>query len=391
MMKIIICFAVLLICFSTSLTANANSKLEALPEVSTLDINDFVKNSSLVTKAFENDPSLDFQIQVPKSFSILSDDKLKNVNKNDVIYGEIFAAYGASSGDLRPYLKVHSMELERLISAKNWIVTKSLEWGYTLRGIRAEDDEGNAVDAFYIRLDTNGNTEIVRARAFLHQNRLILVEFVLPVSLWEQGRDTQIYTVQSFEFKNTFVISSPEPMANFSYLDNFYFEYPESWRLLRRDVDNVNSVDVTLKTSDANGFLLADANLTVLSAKSLRDRVDQMVYPLDLPEVLKARMQYVDEQGYDIDPIMEHHKYDLAFEEAFQTTEVYPLRRKNTSVYVTETTNDITKEFWLTVIKRPNDVGKNYVVSMIAPSRTVNLYQWAVAVKAYEEMVKTIR
>tara|TARA_B100001750_G_scaffold246448_1_gene268781 strand:- start:489 stop:1667 length:1179 start_codon:yes stop_codon:yes gene_type:complete len=370
----------------------AESKLDPLPEPATLDINDFVGQSKLVTQEFENDASLNFQMQIPKSFIIRDQDKLKNIEKDGKIYGPIFTALGSSVGDTtRPYISVQAIELDRLISAKNWIITKSLEWGYTLRGIEEEDPEGNAFDAFYIRLDSSGNTEIVRARGFLHDTRLILVEFVLPVPLWEQGRDTQIFSIKSFEFLETFAISSPEEMNNFSYLDSFYLEYPTSWRLNRRDLGSVNTIDVNLKTTDSNNFMLAETDITVVSSKSLRDRADQMVYPFNLPKIIKDRMKVVNDMGFDIDPIMEQHDYKLSFTPEFQTTEVYPLRKKQSSVYVTDATSDVSREFWLTVLKRPEEEGKNYIITMIAPSRTVNLYQWAIAVKAYEHMITSIR
>ena len=214
---------------------------------------------------------------------------------------------------------------------------------------------------------------------------------MLPVALWEESRDVQFYTIKSFGFVNDYKITSPEKIINFGYLDNFYFEYPESWVFTNRELNNVNSINVSLKTSDTNNFIMAEVDITVVSSRSLKDRLDQIIYPFNLPEIIQERMTQLDKKGFVADPIMEQHTYELIFKETFQTTEVYPLRKKLSTVYVTEDKNPISKEFWLTVIKRPEEEGKNYVVSMIAPSRQINLSQWAISVKAYEEMIKSIR
>ena len=386
-MKILILGLVLLVFVLPSF---AEDKLPVMPEASDLDINTFVANSRLVTNNVTNDPLLKFQIQVPNGYIVKPDNVLKNIEIDNHIFGEIFIAYGPPIEDMRPYIKIQSIELDRLISAKNWMVTKALEWGYTIRGIEVGEND-DSFEAFYIRLDSFGRTEIIRARGFLHENRLILVEHILPISLWQDSKDKQIYTIKSFEFLNEYPIQSPEPISSFSYLDNFYFEYPESWHFQLKNMDNVNRLDVALKTTNINNFILAETNLTVISNRSLKDRIDQTVYPTNLADIVKKRISDVEELGYAPDPVLEEYKYELSFKEDFQATEVYPLRKKTSSVYITEDVNAISKEFWITVIKKSKEEGKNYIITMIAPSRKNNLNQWAIAVKAYEEMIESIR
>jgi len=45
----------------------------------------------------------------------------------------------------------------------------------------------------------------------------------------------------------------------------------------------------------------------------------------------------------------------------------------------------------MTIIKTPKTNEKAYILSMIAPSRDIDFYNWAVAKEAYELMVNTIR
>ena len=383
-------FLIVTFYFFMPLSVWAQTGLNPLPDVEKLDANTFVENAKQINRQFPSDALLDFQIQIPKNFMPQSEESLKNINKDNHLYGDVFLAFGPPIEDMRPYVQIQSIELNRLISAKNWMVVRALQWGYTLRAIKPSDD-GDSFECFYVRLDNYGRTEIVRARGFRHEGRLVLAEFIIPISLWDQMRDIQIFSVKSFEFENDYSVTSPEPMSDFNYLDSFYFTYPESWILQRRESGSVNRIDVSLRTADENEFVFATADITLVSSKSLKDRVDQMVYPLNLPSLIKERMKDIDEAGYDIDPILEQHQYSLNFEESFQTTEVYPLRQKTSSVYIEENQNAVSREFWITVIRKPKSDGKNYIISMVAPSRKVNMMQWAIATQAYKDMIKSIR
>lgn len=368
----------------------SHAQLQDMPGVASMNINDFVAQSQLITKTFEDNSLLDFQIQVPNEFTIKSDDTLKNITKRNTIYGEIFSAIGPSTGAGRPYINIESIELDRLISAKNWMVTRALEWAYTLRAIESKDDQDNSYEAFYIRLDKMGNTEVVRAKGFRHQNRLVLVEYVLPVSAWNSDRDKQLYTINSFEFLNDYSVRSPEQMLDYNFAESFYMQYPRSWVFRKLDSNAANRLDLNLKTADINGFVMADADFTMVSERSLTDRSDEMVYPLELPHLIRQRTEAIENMGYEADPLMEQRTVPVSFESTLNTTEVYPLRKKLDTIYVTEEKNPISKELWLTVIRRPED-GKSYVISMVAPSRKIRLPQWAIAIESYQEMIKSIQ
>lgn len=384
-------WVILIVIFGSLTSYSARAELEPLPEVQNLSINDFVAQSQLVTKNFEDDPLLGFQIQIPNGFNVRPDDNLKNIVKNNTLFGEIFYAIGPSMQGGRPYILVESIELDRLISATNWIKKRALNWGYTLRAIESNDELGNSYEAFYIRLDDFGSTEIVRARGLRHQNRLILVEYVMPVAAWDELRDQQIFTIKSFEFLEDYTVTPPEAMLNYNFADNFFMQYPKSWIFSKQNRDSSNRLNIDLRTSDENGFIMAEAGIIMVSERSLVDRGDQMIYPLDLPEIIRQKINTINEAGYNTDPLLEQKSLPITFQNAFNTTEVYPLRRKADSIYVTEAENPITKELWLTVIRRPKEEGISYVVTMIAPSRDIRFAEWAFATRGYEEIIKSIR
>jgi hypothetical protein len=367
----------------------AEELLQPLPGVENTDINEFISQSRLEQITFEDDSLLDFQIQVPNDFRNKATSNLKNLQKEGKIFGEVFTALGPAVGDKRPYVTVNSYELDRLITAKDWLVVRALQTGITLRGLEAEDD--NHFDAFYVRLDEFGKTEVVRARGLRHQDRLVMIEYAIPIELWPADKDKQILTVQSFEFMKDYEVISPEIMIPFSYLNVFSLDHPVSWLVTNQTSGETNRFDLSVKTSDNNDFLLAETHFKLVSNRSLRDRIDRTVYPIKLPMIIREKMRMLEDRNFEADPILERHQYDLSITYDRQITEVYPLRKSVQSIYLTEDKKPISHELWLTVIQNKAQGGKNFVISMIAPSRTTDLYNWAISHKAYKDMIESIR
>lgn len=364
--------------------------LEPLPEVKSMDINTFVSQAQLIEKKFSDDFGLSFKMEIPSNFIIRDDNVLKNKLSDNLLIGEIFNAYGPAIQDVRPYITIQSIKPDRLISAKNWFVVNVLKFGYTLRGIES-DKKGDRYDAFYVRLDMNGNTEIVRELGFLNGNRIVTVAYVLPILLWETDRDKQIFSIKSFEFLNEVVVQPSEAMSNYSYLDGFSMQYPKSWILQKPNTDSVNALSLSLATADINQFLIANIDVTLVSSKSLRDRIDQSIYETDLPSLIRQTQQKIDDSGYMRGDVIERHEYSLNMPVSMQLTEVYPLSKKQQDVFVSDSKNEVTRELWLTVIQAPEYNGRNYLISMVTPSRSINLYDWAISVKAYETIIESIR
>lgn len=364
--------------------------LEPLPQISD-DVSKELEATAIpVEKLYDLTPTLNFKVKIPNDFKIMADEKLKNTDSDGSVYGEVFNAYGPSSYDLRSYFSVQSIELERLISAQNWLISQALLKNYTIKGLEA-DDGGNSFATFYVRLDNIGRSEAVLSKGFLHENRLIVVEYVVPVQLYEQDKFEQIYAIQSFEFLNDYTILSPEIISEYEFLDSFIVKYPQNWKLSRHSDTEVNRHDISLKTANKNNFLFATADITVISNKSLKDRVDKSIYPINLPRFVKNKKEVIDEMGFIAAPMLERKKYDLNYKTILAITEIYPLRRKQSDIFVNDGESPISHEFWLTVIKTPKENGKNYVISMIAPSRDTNYYQWSLAAKAYELIVENVR
>ena len=90
------CFLLLFFC-SVPVMAQ-NGQLQKLPDVEKMDIQTFVAQSDKVKKAFQNDPFLGFEVQLPTNFIERSSDVLKNYDRNGRLYGEIFQRWYGCSG-----------------------------------------------------------------------------------------------------------------------------------------------------------------------------------------------------------------------------------------------------------------------------------------------------
>lgn len=384
---------ILIICLSLfSLPLVAQDRLQPLPQVQVMDAMGFAEASRALTQNFERDKALDFKIQIPGEFTVIAPERLKNNITNNRLIGEIFRAVGPLVQEVRPYISVRSLPLDRMISARNWLVVKVLEDGLTLRGIES-DPRGDTFDAFFVRLDDFGKTELVRSRGFLNRDRIVVIEYSLPLEIWDQlpERDKQIFTAQSFEFLLKSSVETPEPVRSFSFLDSFYVEFPQSWILTQDNVGQVNTLDLSFSTVDKNNFVFAQARLDVVSELSLKDASDLTIYPVDLPRLIEVKRKDVGEMGFDIGTVMDRRKYDIGLSATLNATEVYPLRRKQSDTYVTYEDNPITREYWVTLIRTPDKVGRNYLFTMVAPYRNKDLYHWALAAKAYEYILESIR
>ena len=349
-----------------------------------------VQNQSrLITKEFDHNEQLNFKIQIPTSFIVKSEQQLKSTFFDARLDGEIFHAYGPTVYDVRPYITVNSKDINRLISVKNWFLSYALENNYTISGF--EEDEKKNIDVFYVRLDSFGRSEAVRARAFAHEDRIIIIEYISPFQMYEKEKNRQTYTIQSFGFTNDFNVLRPEAVVEYEYLESFSFEYPQTWVLTRKSNELTNQHVVDLKTSDVRDFLIASVSVEVVSQRSLKDRVDRTLYQVDVIEKIKNIQNKVSEMGYSNDKILERINHDLKYDTDIAVTEVYPLRRKKSDVFMNDKQNPISNEFWMTIIKTPKTNEKAYILSMIAPSRDIDFYNWAVAKEAYELMVNTIR
>lgn len=383
-----IIYLIAFILFSQSVMAQ-NNRLYNLPDVQSLPLQTYAAESRKIEKTFSDDPFVAFTMDLPTVFKEQNADSLKQYQEEERLYGELYRANGEIFEDVYPYFSLKAYPLSRYISAKNWFVAELLSKGHTLRAIETSKDQ-DQFEALYVRFDELGNTEIVRVKGYLKGRRILMAEYVVPTRLWSAQQDYQTYAIKSFAMKGRSDNQKPEELNTFKFLEMFSFKYPVSWRIVEEQKDLENRVDVSLLTADDLRVVFAHLDITLASDQSLRDSLDRSRYDMKLPQIIMDRKRAVLDKGYLIDDVMERRTYDVSVLHDLQLTEVYPLRRK-ISDYQTHRQAPVSHEFWVTAIKGTEETGKNYIVSMLIPSRQSNIYQWAYAVKVYELMLTSIR
>ncbi len=338
---------------------------------------------------FDHNSVLNFTVQIPQNYRVVPKDRLRALDMGERFYGEIFEAYGpAVELGVRPYFMVKSIGTERIISPEKWLNIQMLNKGHTLKDLDVVSE--NEVKANYIRLDDAGYAEIVGTRVFHHQNRLVVAESVTPTRLWNELKDIQQASLQSFTFQGPYEMNATEKVATFK-IEGLNIEYPQSWRFKLNETDAINRQEFVIEAIDRDQFIFANVSGALIANKSLRDRLDRTYYLVNLKDELMMERQRIEDLGFKIEDPIEAHLYDNKFETNFSIVEVYPMRRALQSAYVIEEQNAISHELWLVAIRTPKDIGKNYIFTMIAPSRDQNYNQWAYAVDGLEYIVESLR
>lgn len=338
---------------------------------------------------FDHNSALNFSLDIPQNFRIVPKDRLRALDMGERFFGEVFEAYGpAIELGLRPYIKVISVGVLRIVSPEKWFQIEVLNKGNALRDLNVISN--NEIRVSYVRLGTAGYEEIVSARIFHHQNRLVIVEYSVPAKMFDTQEAIQKFSVDSFRFQNDYQIMAKEEVRSFV-VEGLNIEYPQSWRFKLNKTDAINRQEFEIEAIDRDQFIFANVNGVLIANRSLRDRLDRTFYLVNLKEELITERQRIKGLGFIIEDPMEAHRYDNKFETNFSVVEVYPMRRALNSAFVVEQQNEISHELWLVAIRTPKDIGKNYIFTMVTPSREQNYTQWAYAVDGLKYIVESLR
>jgi|GEM_PF-1660391 len=383
-------------CFSTSGWAqnkdDVDPSIRPLPVFETLDVQTFTAQSSEIIKEVIEDPLLNYRINLQNDYTQKPYDTLKNETHDGRLYGTVFEAYGPSTaGNGRPHIRLISEKIDRAIAIDHWLKIRALDNQYTLRSYEL-GETGQDYDAFYVRLDDLGQSEAVRERGFLNENRIVRFEFSIPIKMWNQQKDIQIHTVKSFAFLNKYDVLIPEGEERYSFLGSLSLNHPKSWRFSKIESNHVNEAKASFVTADYHNFIFGKIEVATTSETSLSDAIDQTIYPVDLPHIIDdIKMTLLKNGIYETSKLIERVEVPLAFETNLNITEVYAIRKSNSDDYLFDQEKRITHELWLSVIKSNKDNKQQYVVGMLIPSRDVNFKQWALGSYAYKSMVNSLK
>lgn len=354
--------------------------LKPLPELKSMNAEAFVKETDVINKAFEEDDFLRLEYQIHKDWDETEFINLKNIVRNRRLYGTVAEHTGPILGDIQPYFRVTVHEIDREISTRNWLINYVLVNGYTLRGL---DSAEESFEAFYVT-QQNIDSYAVRAVGRKFGPRMVVAEYAVPGQHWQDYRDYQTLVIKSVEFGGR----DPETIEDrkfFTYLEAVDFAYPASWSARDEVVYAPNKLRIPVYNTIDGIAVQGEINVHVLSVRSVKDMDDFRVYDIDLKEsVNDIRNSFTD--NYIVHEMIEKKTYDMPETVKFQATDIYLLQPIETQ-YETHEIIEKTHELWFSVFLKGHNY---YIVTMLTPRRSRELYNWAVNAEAYKVIVESL-
>lgn len=361
--------------------ALASQPLEPLPALSkAFDLAAYAAQTDTVKKEFPDIPNVAFEISLPKSWP----ERIAMGQQ----YGEIARYDGPPYGDVRPYFSFKRIAVNRENSAKNELIAYMLRQNYILKSIKETDDRN--VEALYVMADAQtGDSFVVRTVMRISGADMLLAEYGLPVSAWDQKRDEQTFAIQSFKFLKDST-DTIEKRLERTYFDQLRFHYPASWFFEGEDAPADNRVSIRL-VSNEGGAESGRIRVGMTSPRSLKDKEDKRDYKVDMPALLKELKAYYENKGYEVGKSAESIMPDLNMKTAFAVTDVYNLTRRISNYDSPDKKQPVTEELWVTVFRGGGNFPKTYIVELLTPARTQDIYLWSVNSRAYKIIMKSIQ
>lgn len=376
---VILCLAALILLGGNKVSF---ASLKELPEVQKLSAEDFVKGTDVVDKDFEKERYLSLSFQIDKTWKETEFSTLRNTESFGRLAGTLVHYRGELIGDVHPYFQVIAEEIPREISAKNWLVTYVLDQGYTLRSLKEISED--KFEAMYV-VTQGRDAFVVRSIGKKFGPRMIFAEYGVPTRAWERFMDYQTLTIKSFEVKGR--DKAPiEKRSYYNYLQAIEFSYPKSWRIEKETSKEGNKLSVELISAREKQAVEGIISVDVFSTRSVKDLDDITIFSFDpLEEIKKVRARF--DTSFKIEELLEKKTYALPEKVSYQVTDVYAVESIKNK-YDTFEDGEDTHELWFSVFAYNN---KYYVLTLVTPARTQNLYQWAVNSETFKELIESIQ
>lgn len=338
----------------------------------------FEESTQVISEKPLGDKYLAYSVRLPKDWIQLKSEGEAVTELSSKLLGDLAKYVSPPKPDIRNMFRVRALRMEHAMSAENWMMNFVLSNGYALEGMKVFSER--RVDAQYVVLK-DASVHVVRAVAEISGPRMVLAEYSVPSSLWEQERDLQIWGVSSFKLleKDKRDI---EKLENFSFLDIAKFSFPKSWILNAPSIQSVERIDTAIINLRGKG----DSTLYDAGEKPKLDgRIDVSLVAksLDAPvagEVKRIRSD-LESKGLYLGKLLEKKSGWKTDPSVMKTwIDVYQGNGKEGKY--------AGYEVWVAVMELP---GQYYYVRLLTLGRNDDFYVWARNIKAFETVVTTLR
>lgn len=263
-------------------------------------------------------------------------------------------------------LEIFAMQLSHDITTKNWFLNYILSRNYTLMGMEQIAD--NRVDAEYVLIE-KGISYVVRTAAISNGRRMVLISYYVPEKFWEQEREYQEMTINSFKFINPQTTLIDDKRTH-GFLDLVKFDYPSAWRLIAPSVDSIESMSAKLLYSLDKVTLQGEININLISTELDTNLMKEVEY---LREDLKKKGLGI---GAALDTNM---TFTFSDKITFSRVEAYEVAGDKKGY--------IDYELWLAIMVEDRYY---YIATMLTPGREADFYTWARNTEAFSTVIQSL-
>lgn len=333
--------------------------VEFLPEAQ------FLAQSQKVTEVPYEDKFLAYEVYLPKTWS-----PREGVEKGQ-LSSSVLGMVSKYAGPVKyqsvgSYFTVEIQHLDYEIGAKNWFLDFILKAGYTLEGLTEYSDQ--KVEAIYVEV-IRDDTYVVRLVAQINGPRIAVARYYVPIQFYGEQKVLQAQAVASFKLINP-ETRYIEERKSFNLFELSYFDYPESWRLVKPKVLDIDRSVFRLLNEDPSLDFKGDIGVHLISKLS----------GTTMGEEIQKFTQTINYPGYTLGELMEEIDFTKDPSVSFGMMQVYRLKPDQVT--------RLSYEIWVSVMESD---GFFYIVEMLAPNRDKEFYKWSRSRRAFVIVSESVR
>lgn len=322
-----------------------------------------------------NNKSLAYKVRIPKGWIKAEGGNSENSDINKKVFDEVARFYSPPRLDKRSVIRIQAIQLEYKLSAEQWLTKFLLSQGYAIESFESYGE--NRAEAFVVHV-IKDTQNAVRTVAQINGKQVLLLQYFLPITHWEDERQVQMEVLKSLAPLNP-VTELVEPMLSFQFLDIAEFKYPESWELKSKPVRSVDRMGVEL-FNVASKKKVKKKTITAIDGK-IDIKLVSLFAAQNLQEEIDRQKAEFEESGLQLKEIIElYDDFKTSVEFQFAAVDVYEA--------VDQSDKLIDYELWFGTFVQGEYL---YFVSLLTPSRTDDYFVWARNTQTYRTVIELLK
>lgn len=375
-------FVFLSISFFSFTLASANAEEDLLmrfkkpmpKEIKKMDEKEFLaKTSVFEQRPFGND-DFAFSVRLPKEWQKEAEKASSNFQISEKLTSKIAIFYGKPTITGQERLEIKAQRLSFDMRAEEWFLQHLMTTGNTTEGYIYHDK--TRVEALMLVMEED-ISYVLRTVAQINGEYVFLLEYYIPVDMWDQYAGQQERVVQSFKMLNP-VVRSVVKTEQYQILDLCRVDFPAYWEEKPDSLTNVERLGVKFFSYVA---------LSEKDKRKVKPKINGKIEVLliaswSTPSLIEEIEQYkkqsesnnllIGKKIENIDDIIYNKNVTYGVTEAYKI-----ISNDNSKNY----------EYWITVLIAGNYY---YIVSLTSPSREDDYKTWVKNTQSYRILIKNI-